>query len=58
MARPSSYPPELRRRAVHMVAEVLSNYPNESAALRAVGLYFDRLWPFRLHEPAGLDGAQ
>ncbi|BFV54943.1 transposase [Kitasatospora sp. CMC57] len=36
MARPSSYPPELRRRAVRMVAEVLGDYPNESAALRAV----------------------
>ncbi|WP_344016990.1 IS3 family transposase, partial [Kitasatospora atroaurantiaca] len=33
---PSSYPPELRRRAVRMVAEVLGDYPNESAALRAV----------------------
>ncbi|MFC8717080.1 IS3 family transposase [Kitasatospora sp. NPDC057198] len=36
MAHPSSYPPELRRRAVRMVAEVLGDYPNESAALRAV----------------------
>ncbi|RPE27942.1 IS3 family transposase [Kitasatospora cineracea] len=36
MARPSSYPPELRRRAVRMVAEVLGDHPNESAALRAV----------------------
>ncbi|MGK4579359.1 IS3 family transposase [Kitasatospora sp. HPMI-4] len=36
MARPTSYPPELRRRAVRMVAEVLGDYPNESAALRAV----------------------
>lgn len=36
MARPSSYPLELRRRAVRMVAEVLGDYPNESAALKAV----------------------
>src|SRR5687767_14464132 len=36
MARPSSYPPELRRRAVRMVAEVLGDYPTESAALKAV----------------------
>ncbi|MEV7296889.1 IS3 family transposase [Streptomyces microflavus] len=36
MARPSSYPSELRKRAVRMVAEVRGDYPNESAALRAV----------------------
>ncbi|MFD5160460.1 transposase [Streptomyces hawaiiensis] len=36
LARPSSYPPELRIRAVRMVAEVRGDYPNESAALRAV----------------------
>ncbi|MFJ4679528.1 transposase [Kitasatospora sp. NPDC088783] len=36
MARPPSYLPELRRRAVRMVAEVLGDYPDESAALRAV----------------------
>ncbi|MFJ7063763.1 IS3 family transposase (plasmid) [Streptomyces griseobrunneus] len=36
MARPSSYPPELRKRAVRMVAEIRGDYPNESAALRAV----------------------
>lgn len=36
MARPSSYPAELRKRAVRMVAEVRGDYPNESAALRAV----------------------
>lgn len=36
MARPSSYPVELRKRAVRMVAEVRGDYPNESAALRAV----------------------
>jgi transposase len=36
MARPSNYPLELRRRAVRMVAEVLGDYPNESAALKAV----------------------
>ncbi|WP_148014564.1 transposase, partial [Streptomyces sp. ME109] len=36
MARPSSYPTELRKRAVRMVVEVRGDYPNESAALRAV----------------------
>ncbi|MFH9298927.1 IS3 family transposase [Streptomyces sp. NPDC017520] len=36
MARPSSYPSELRKRAVRMVAEVRGDYPNESAAFRAV----------------------
>ncbi|WAL70317.1 IS3 family transposase [Kitasatospora sp. YST-16] len=36
MARPSSYPLELRRRAVRMVSEVLSDHPNESAALKSV----------------------
>ncbi|MFF9143223.1 IS3 family transposase [Streptomyces albogriseolus] len=36
MARPSRYPLELRRRAVRMVAEVRSDYPNETAALQAV----------------------
>lgn len=36
LARPSSCPPEPRRRAVRMVAEVLGDCPNESAALRAV----------------------
>ncbi|WP_405575505.1 transposase [Streptomyces sp. NBC_01167] len=36
MARPSSYPSELRRRAVRMVVEVLGDYPTESAAIKAV----------------------
>ncbi|MFD7284242.1 IS3 family transposase [Streptomyces sp. NPDC059862] len=36
MARPSSYPPELRKRAVRMVAEVRGDYPTESAAINAV----------------------
>ncbi len=36
MARPSSYPPELRRRAVRMVAEIRGDYPTESAAINAV----------------------
>ena len=36
MARPSNYALELRHRAVRMVAEVLGDYPNESAALKAV----------------------
>lgn len=35
MARPSSYPPELRKRAVRMVAEVRGDYPTESAAIAA-----------------------
>ena len=30
------YPPELRERAVRMVAEVLPNYPSEWPAMRAV----------------------
>ena len=38
MARPSSYPAELRKRAVRMVAEVRGDYgyPTESAAINAV----------------------
>jgi transposase len=36
MARPSSYPPELRKRAVRMVAEVRGDYPTESAVINAV----------------------
>ncbi|MGA9859884.1 MAG: IS3 family transposase [Solirubrobacteraceae bacterium] len=36
MARPSRYPPELRERAVRMVAEVLPNYPSEWPAMVAV----------------------
>lgn len=36
MARPSMYPPELRRRAVRMVAEIRDGYPTETAALNAV----------------------
>lgn len=36
IARPSSYPLELRRRAVRMVEEVLGDYPTVSAALKAV----------------------
>jgi transposase len=36
MARPSSYPPELRKRAVRMVAEIRGDYPTESAAINAV----------------------
>ena len=34
MARP--YPPELRRRAVRMVAEVRPDYPSEWSAMKAV----------------------
>lgn len=36
MARPRRYPPELRERAVRMVAEVLPNYPSEWPAMVAV----------------------
>ncbi|WP_230298711.1 IS3 family transposase [Actinomadura coerulea] len=36
MARQSPYPPELRRRAVRMVAEVRPDYPSEWSAMRAV----------------------
>jgi transposase len=36
MARQSSYPPELRRRAVRMVAEVRPDYPSEWSAMKAV----------------------
>jgi transposase len=36
MARPSSYPPELRKRAVRMVAEIRGDYPTESAAINVV----------------------
>lgn len=36
MARPSSYPSELRKRAVRMGAEVRGDYPTESAAINAV----------------------
>ena len=36
MARPSRYPPELRDRAVRMVAEVLPNYRSEWPAMVVV----------------------
>jgi transposase len=36
MARPSSYPVELRQRAVRMVAETKADYPSEFAAIGAV----------------------
>ena len=36
MARPSSYPAELRQRAVRMVAESKADYPSEFAAIGAV----------------------
>ncbi|ROQ70272.1 transposase [Streptomyces sp. 840.1] len=36
MARPSSYLVELRKRAVRILTEARSDYPNESAAVRAV----------------------
>jgi transposase len=36
MARPSPYPPELRKRAIRMVAEIRPDYPTEWAAMKAV----------------------
>jgi transposase len=36
MARPSSYPKEIRDRAVRMVAEVRPNYESEFEAIRVV----------------------
>lgn len=36
MARPSSYPLELRQRAVRMVAESKADYPSEFEAIKAV----------------------
>lgn len=36
MGRPSKYPPELRERAVRMVAELTPDYPSEFTAIRAV----------------------
>ena len=36
MAHPSSYPAELRQRAIRMVAETKDNYPSEFAAIDAV----------------------
>jgi transposase len=36
MARPSSYPIELRQRAVRLVAESKADYPSEFAAIGAV----------------------
>lgn len=36
MGRPSVYPPELRERAVRMVAEVRPDYPSQWAAIGAV----------------------
>jgi transposase len=36
MARPTSYPAELRQRAIRMVAETKDNYPSEFAAIDAV----------------------
>jgi transposase len=34
--RSSNYPPELRERAVRMVAEVTPDYPSQWAAIEAV----------------------
>jgi hypothetical protein len=40
MARPSSYPVELRQRAVRMVIEIKSDYSSEYAAIEAVAKKF------------------
>jgi transposase len=36
MARPSTYPRELRERAIRMVAETKGDYPSEFAAIESV----------------------
>jgi transposase len=36
MPRPSSYPPEVRERAVRMVAETKGDYPSEFLAIQSV----------------------
>jgi transposase len=36
MPRPSSYPPEVRERAVRMVAETKGDYPSEFTAITSV----------------------
>jgi transposase len=36
MSRPSSYPPEVRERAVRLVAETKGDYPSEFAAIQSV----------------------
>jgi transposase len=36
MARPSSYPPELRERAVRLVLESKGEYPSEFEAIRTI----------------------
>lgn len=36
MSRPSSYPPEVRERAVRMVAETKGDYPSEFLAIQSV----------------------
>lgn len=38
MARPSQYPPELRERAVRMVAEHKSDYGSEYEAIKSIAL--------------------
>jgi transposase len=36
MARPSSYPPELRERAIRLVAETKDEYPSEFNAIESI----------------------
>lgn len=38
MSRPSSYPQELRERAVRMVAETRADYPSEFEAIKSITL--------------------
>ena len=38
MARGSNYPPELRERAVRMVAEIRVDYPSQWKAIEAVAV--------------------
>ena len=38
MSRPSSYPQELRERAVRMVAETRADYPSEFEAIKSIAV--------------------
>ena len=50
MGRPSQYPPELRERAVRMVLESQSDYPNRTAAIKSVAAKFGILSTESLRE--------